>query len=288
MMQEKYFYIAPQKARELLRQIQGMQADKRGLDNQVYLVGEYAVLATTKLKLRNYPTRDEDLAYYDELVQCLMRLKEQGVRVVPVLGYCYDPDSENGSGYIIQQRAKGEELYDDARLKEFYVGKECFSYLSGHTGEKQYLLDRTKYISDVPQEHFDQWIGDIITLLDNDILVDFNTRSNFFHDVEEGFSFIDLNSHTDYRYGLTDRRPDAREIASYYGFLPCHLSADTRVLMNLALDQEALAEMEEWELSQLASSNQAIFEKCRNALLHNGVSQEQICGALAMIKLFGI
>lgn len=44
--------------------------------------------------------------------------------------------------------------------------------------------------------------------------------------------------------------------------------------------------MEERDLSQLASSNQAIFEKCRNALLHNGVSQEQISSALAAIKLF--
>lgn len=150
MMQEKYFYINPQKARELLLQVQGMQSDKRGLDNQVYLVDEYAVLATTKLKLRNYPTRDDDLVYYDELVQSLMRLKEQGVAVVPVLGYCYEPDSENGSGYIIQRRARGEELYDDARLKAFYAGKECFSYLPSQVGDRQYLLERTNYISDVP------------------------------------------------------------------------------------------------------------------------------------------
>lgn len=65
---EKFFFIAPQKARELLRQVRGKQADKRGLDSQVRLTDEYAVLAVTKLKWRNYPTRDDDLAYYDELV----------------------------------------------------------------------------------------------------------------------------------------------------------------------------------------------------------------------------
>ncbi len=95
-----------------MHQIQGMQANKQG----------------------QYLTRDDNLVYYDELVHCLMNLKEQGVASVPILGYCYDPDSENGDGYIIQQRAKGEELYNDAILKEYYVGKENYSYLSNHTG----------------------------------------------------------------------------------------------------------------------------------------------------------
>lgn len=118
--------------------------------------------------------------------------------------------------------------------------------------------------------------------------MDFNTRSNFFHDAAEGFSFIDLNSHTDYRYGLTDQKANAREIVSYYGFLPCHFASDTRALPNLALDQRAISEMDEQELSQLASANRVIFEKCRNALYHNGVSQEQLDSALAVMKLFGM
>lgn len=251
------------------------------------MTDEYAVLAVTKLKWRNYPTRDDDLAYYDELVQCLMRLRERGVAVVPILGYCYDPDSEDGKGYVIQQRAKGEELYDDARLKEFYVGKERFSYLSGHTDAKQYLLERTAYVSRVPQEHFDKWIQDVITLLDNDVLVDFHTKSNFFHDAEEGFSFIDLNSHTDYKYGLADQKPNGREIAAYYGFLPCHFAPGTKVLPDLALDPAALSEVEERERLQLASANRVIFEKCKSALSHNGVSQELLDRALAMVKVFG-
>lgn len=287
-MKEKYFYIKAQKARELLHQIQGMQANKQGQDSQVYLIDEYAVLTTKKLKLRNYLTRDDNLVYYDELVHCLMNLKEQGVASVPILGYCYDPDSENGDGYIIQQRAKGEELYNDAILKEYYVGKENYSYLSNHTGVKQYFLYRTNYISRVPQEHFDKWIKDIIALLDNDILVDFNTKSNFFYDEDEGFSFIDLNSHTDYKYGLVDQKPNSKEIVTYYGFLPCHFSLGTKILPNLALDQTALSEMNNDELSQLASANKSIFEKCKNALFHNGVSQEQLNNALSMSEFFGV
>lgn len=290
MMKEKYFYIRSEKARDLLHQIHEMQANKWGLDSQVYLIDEYAVLTTAKLKLRNYPTRDDDLLYYDELIQSLMRLKEQGVAVAPILGYCYDPDSEKGDGYIIQQRAKGEELYDDAALKEYYVGKKYYHYLptSTNINIKEYFISRTNYISQVPQEHFDKWIKDIIILLENDILVDFNTKSNFFYDVGDGFSFIDLNSHTDYKYGLVDQKQNSKEIAAYYGFLPCHFAVGTKILPNLALNQTSLLEMSKPELSQLASANNLIFEKCKNALFHNGVSQEQLNNALIMIKLFGV
>lgn len=287
-MKEKYFYITPQKARKLLHQVQEMQAEKQGFDKQVYLFDEYAVLKTTKLKIRNYPTRDDDLIYYDELIKSLMHLRTQGVATVPILGYCYDSQSENGDGYIIQQRAKGEELYDDAKLKNYYVGKESFSYLFNYNDVKAYFLDRTQEISQVPQEHFDQWIKDSIILLENDILVDFHTKSNFFYDAREGFSFIDLDSHTDYKYGLTDQKPNTKEIVSYYGFLPCHFAADTKVLPNLALDQTTLAEMEERELSMLASANQVIYNKCKNALLHNGILQKQIDSALTMVKIYGI
>lgn len=287
-MKEKYFYIPFEKARDLLRQISEMQPNKRGLDSRVYLIDEFAVLTTTKLKLRNYTTRDDDLLYYDELIQSLMHLKKQGVAAVPILGYCYDPDSENGDGYIIQQRAKGEELYDDAALKEFYIGKNQYQYLPASENSNQYLFSRTNYISEAPQTHFDKWINDIIVLLDNDILVDFNAKSNFFYDANEGFSFIDLNSHTDYKYGLVDQKPNSREIVAYYGFLPCHFSADTKILPNLALNQSSLLEVSKTELSQLASANNIIFEKCKSALLHNGVSQEQINNALMMVKLFGV
>lgn len=106
-MKEKYFYIEPEKARELLLQINEMKAAKRGVDSHVYLIGEYAVLTTSRIKLRNVTTRDDDLTYFGELIKTLMSLKEQGVAVVPILGYCFDPDSENGNGYIFQQRAKG-------------------------------------------------------------------------------------------------------------------------------------------------------------------------------------
>ena len=286
-MEEKYFYIQPETARGLLAQIKEMEAAKRGVDSQAYLIGEYAVLTASKIKLRNVTTRDDDLAYFDELIKTLMELKEQGVGVVPILGYCVEPNSENGNGYIIQSRAKGEEIYDDSIMKELYVGKPHLAYLSSDTDAKEYVISRTNAISKVPQKHFDKFIRDIIVLLDNDILIDFNTKSNFFYDDTAGFQFIDLDSHTDYKYGLTEDKMGGREIAAYYGFTPCHYAVGTEVLPNLALDEKAFLILDDEKLHQLALDNKTITEKCRTALLNNGISEEQLGNSLAIHKLFG-
>jgi len=281
-LKEKFLFIEPEKARKLLSQAKEMKPAKRGIDSRAYLIGEYAVLTTSMLKLRNVATRDDDLAYFDELIGALMRLREQGVAVVPTLGYCYDPDSENGEGYIIQARAKGEELYDDAIMKKYY-GRKKFAYLSSDADAKEYILSRTRYISQAPQAHFDKFIGDCIALLDDDILIDFIGKSNFFYDETEGFQFIDLDSHTDYKYGLTEHRHDSREICACNGFIPCHFVAGTR----LVLDKRAIKKLGKKALQQLARDNEAIFEKCKKAMLNNEISEEQLKSALKTLRIFG-
>ena len=264
-----------------------VKAAKRGIDKHAYLIDEYAVLTASKIKLRNVTTRDDDLAYFDELIKTLMDLKEQGIGVVPILGYCVEPDSENGNGYIIQSRAKGAELYDDSVMKEFYVGKPHLAYLSSDTDAKEYVISRTNLISRAPQTHFDKFINDIIVLLNNDILIDFNGKSNFFYDDTEGFQFIDLDSHTDYKYGLAENKMDGKEIAAYYGFTPCHYALGTKVLPGLALDEKAISRIGDEKLLQLATDNKTIYEKCKTALLNNGIPEEQLRNFLAILKLFG-
>ena len=264
-----------------------VKAAKRGIDKHAYLIGEYAILTASKIKLRNVTTRDDDLAYFDELIKTLMDLKEQGIGVVPILGYCVEPDSENGNGYIIQSRAKGAELYDDSVMKEFYVGKPHLAYLSSDMDAKEYVISRTNLISRAPQTHFDKFINDIIVLLNNDILIDFNGKSNFFYDDTEGFQFIDLDSHTDYKYGLAENRMDGKEIAAYYGFTPCHYAVGTMVLPDLALDEKAISVIGDEKLHQLAVDNKIIYEKCKTALLNNGISEEQLSNSLALLRLFG-
>lgn len=142
LMIEKYFGIAPDAAGELLSRTKDMNPSKRGIDCRVYLLGDYAVLKTSRLKLRNVTTRDDDLAYLDELIRALIKLRERGVNAVPILGYCYDPDSKDGDGYIFQPKALGEELYDDAVMREFYV-QSC-SYLVNDRDAKEYILEKCK------------------------------------------------------------------------------------------------------------------------------------------------
>jgi len=274
-MTERYAYIAAEKARELLAQAKEARPAKRGVDRQAYLVGDYAVLAASRIKLRNVATRDDDLAHFDALIATLMRLHGQGVAVVPILGYCYDPESEKGAGYIIQPRAKGEELYDDAVMQPFYVRKS--PYLSSDGADpKAYLLSRTSFISQAPQRHFDKFVSDVITLLDHDILIDFMGKSNFFYDKAAGFQFIDLDSHTDYKYGLAARRCDSREVAAYNAFVPCHQQ----------LDKRALKQLSKPELRQLRRDNQVIFEKCKAAMLCNGVAEGMLREACRALKPF--
>jgi len=287
-MIEKYFCIKPEKARELLTQIKDMSAAKRGIDRHVHLIDEYAVLTTSRIKLRNVTTRDDNLAYFDELIRTLMRLREQGVAVVPVLGYCYDPDSENGNGYIFQQRAKGEELYDDAIIVRFHVWAQNkpggVYHFPSDTDAGEYIVARTNYISKVPQQHYDKFISDVIVLLDNDILIDFMGKSNFFYDYKIGFQFIDLDSHTDYKYGLSEQKYDSRIICAYNGFAPCHFTGNAPN----ALDGKAISTISENGLQQLAWDNAIIFEKCKTAMLNNGITEEQLSKSLATTKIFGI
>lgn len=289
-MKEKYVYIEPEKARELLFQTKALKATKHGIDSQVYLIDEYAVLTTSRLRLRNVATRDDDLAYFDELIGTLMRLREQGVSVVPILGYCYDPNSKDGNGYIFQPRAKGEELYDDDVMKCFYVWaqskfKQRISFK--RIQAKEHLLSRTNFISRIPQNHFDKFISDIVVLSDCDVLIDFNGKSNFFYDAAAGFQFIDLDSHTDYKYGLAEQRTESAVFACTGGFAPCHFAVGTTAFSRIALDEKALSRMDATELQLLARGNRTIYEKCKTAMLHNGIPEELLNDSLKMLKIFG-
>lgn len=300
---EKYFYIDPEKARNLLGQAKKMSPAKRGIDRQAYLIDEYAILSTTRLKRRNVIIQDNDLAYFDELVITLKRLREQGVLVVPILGYCYDRESEKGDGYILQERAKGEELYDDAVLVKYYAWAQENPgnvYLSSDQDAWAYLISRTNYISKIPQKHFDKFMADIISICDEDILIDVLAKSNFFYDETLGFQFIDLDSHTDYKYGRSKEKFDSRSICAYNGFAPCHIAAGSKVYAQLALDEKAMREeagaaqgdittkLDADALEKLAEDNRVIYEKCRAAMLANGITKKQLAEVFEELKLFGV
>lgn len=290
-MVEKFFYIDDIAARELLMRIKEMNPSTRGGDKRAYLIDDYAVLAASKLKLRNVTTRDDDLVYYDELIRTLMDLYNWGIAVVPVLGYCCDLSSEDGCGYIIQRRAKGEELFDDAVMKAYYVwaqeNPENVYFYPNTVDAKSYILERTKFIAEVPQKHYDKFVKDIMAIADHDILIDFIGKSNFFYDDSCGFQFIDLDSHTDYKYGLCKSRADGRLWALLGCFTPCHLDVGTQAFQMRALDRKAMSEFQRDELKQLKQDNMTVFEKCMCAVRNYGFSHDEINKALADLKIYG-
>ena len=157
-----------------------------------------------------------------------------------------------------------------------YTRSRASYFFPSDVDPKEYILSRTGYISRAPQEHFDQFISDILVILDHDILIDNNGKSNFFYDETAGFQLIDLDSHTDYKYGLA-KKYDSKEICAYTGFVPCHY----------ALDKKALKKLGKQELQQLSRDNQVIFEKCRAAMLRGGVTEAQWKKSQKTLKIFG-
>lgn len=292
-MNAKYFDIDPIYAQQLLNQAKETTWSKRGVDRHAYLIGDYAVLSTNRMKLRNVTTRDEDLSYFDEIIETLLNLFYHGVSVVPILAYCYDPTSVDGTGFIIQKRAKGLELFDDAVLAKFEAWAQPQPenvYLHCSLSEDQkihYLLSRTQEISHIPQEHFDKFVNDMICILKHDILIDCNGKSNFFYDTDQGFQFIDLDTHNDYKYGLTDQKPDIEETVSICGFVPCLYASGTKLFSSSAMDEHALLALTPCQQNRLSECNNVIFQKCIAALRQNGISETVLNKSLSMLKVYG-
>ncbi len=287
-MIERYFYIPAEKARELIETARKMDYSSRGIDRRTCLIGDYAVLRTERLKLRNVDTRDDDLRYFDEIVEALWQMHEQGMGVVPILGYCHEEDGRDGSGYIIERRAAGRELYDDAIMTRFCVwsqGKKNL-YISCKLSDAEaaaYLADRTHEIACAPQEHFDKLVSDMKAVLDRDILIDCMGKSNFFYDSDTGFQMIDLDAHNDYRYGLSESRPDMERYLIGCALVPCHQAGSSPN----ALDDRALAILTGEQMIRLRTDNLTIFGKCRAALLKDGISEEKIDAVLKTYCVFG-
>ncbi len=112
-------------------------------------------------------------------------------------------------------------------------------------------------------------------------------KSNFFYDEKEGFQFIDLDSHADNYYGLTDDVVSVKARSAVGGFVPCNFGAGTKAFAPMALDSEAIHEIGETGLEQLASDNLRIFGKCLNAMKANNIPDNMIRGPLQRITVFG-
>lgn len=257
MIIENCFGIERDIAQQMIAETKNMANDKSG-DNgfqstKVFLFDEYAVLKMQNITFRNVDTKDPDLKHLERLSWTLLTLQAEGVNVVPILAF----QSENGNGYIIQQRAKGAELYDRNKMSD-----------------KNYILERVEFLSNVPQEHFDKFITDTIKIVNMGVLIDFMGKDNFFYHEKIGFQFIDLNAHFDYEYGLSDVKPQAEQFAAWNCFIPCYFDTVPKYRDTVS---KVLLQLTDNEWALLRKHNRNIFGKCKSAMIRSGIAEEVIC-----------
>jgi len=253
---KKYFGIEAKMSQQLITATKDMTSEKSG-DNsfqstKVFLFDDYAVLKMQNINFRNVVTEDHDLKHLESLAETLLELKSKNVNVVPILAF----ESDEGNGYMVQSRAKGTELYDRHKMSI-----------------KDYVLNQVELLSKAPQAHFDKFVADTIAIIDAGVLIDFVGKDNFFYHESIGFQFIDLNAHEDFEYGLTDMKMQGKQIAVYGCFLPCYFDTMPQYLDTIS---KLLAELNDAERTSLNENNKNIFEKCKVAMLKNGITAQEI------------
>ena len=258
---EKYFGISREAARQMINATKSMTHEKSG-DNgfqntKVFLFDKYAVLAMQNINVRNVCIPDPDLKHLEKLAEILLDLQAKGVNVVPILAF----QSDSGNGYIIQSRASGTELYDRDKVND-----------------KNYVLRRVELLSNAPQEHFDKLVADTLRITDAGVLIDFMGKDNFFYHETTGFHFIDLNAQYDYAYGLTNEKPNSKQIAAYGCFVPCYYDTDPKHRDTVSKIMSALTDEKSILLKR---QNKIIFEKCKIAMLQNQITKKLIDETLA-------
>ena len=261
MMIEKYFGIDCKTSQQTINSTKNMISEKSGnngfQNTKVFLFDEYAVLKMQNLNFRKSTIPDTDLKHLTRLSVTLLDLQAKGINVVPILAFL----SDDGNGYIIQPRAKGEEVYDRDKAND-----------------KNYIMERVELLSNAPQEHFNKFVADTIEITDAGVIVDFAGKDNFFYHKTNGFQFIDLNAHYDYEYGLSDQRPLGKQVAAYGCFLPCYFDTVPQYRDTVT---KLLTELDDHERAVLSERNRKIFEKCKSAMMNNGISKETINGILS-------
>ena len=255
---EKYFGAERETLRGLIAASRKMTSTRSGSNRtyrtKVFLFDEYALLKMRNIRLRNVVVQDRNLRHLESLAKTLLDLQAQGVGVVPILAFRSD-------GILLMARAKGAELYEKDRLDE-----------------KNYVLRRVKFLSNVPQAYYDKFAADAIKITDAGVLVDFVGKDNFFYDETVGFQFVDLDAHNDYFYGLSDQKPQSKAIAARICFLPCWYDTTPTYRETVSA---LLAQLTPAEHTALTAHNRAIFVKCRLALERSAVPEAIIQETLA-------
>ena len=139
--------------------------DKNGTNKKCFLFKDYALL---------YGFFKEERL--NQIIQISSELKDKGVFILPTLEYKVDIPSDKlgkSKGFLLQQRAEGEELY--------HRGMSAPEYRK-----------RLKEIAQLDHHKLDKFIDDWLSITASGLRVDPSRCENFFY-LNGKISFVDLN-----------------------------------------------------------------------------------------------
>ncbi len=250
MLIEHFPYINEYFAKQLIFFANNMTTFNRsGKHNDVIFFDNYVVLKTKQydsIVIKDDEKFQTENNLFNKVIKILHDLRNNGVNVVPILGYACIPEVHDkityGLGYVLQPKASGNEMYNEKFLTQ-----------------KKYLLSQTKVLANASQSHYDKFVADVLEILKTRLWVDHLHKDNFFYDKQNGFSFIDINK-------FLTKTEQAREMKfiDRCFFSPC---------LNVLTD-EMLLGFSENEFFELIGNNQKIFHKCKNAILNKQIMSE--------------
>lgn len=253
-------YIKQDVFKSLLKQLNDNEFSKAGGNSKCAIIDNFAILKTG-----NIPGHDDSFA---KMIEKLQELKNNGVNVVPVLGYCVtqfgDTSKYNNKrydkGYIVQEKASGSELLS-------------YGAIRNKTEEEKHdsVLEYLKMLRKIPQEHFDKWVADYKSITDQKVMIDPSKESNFFYDEEKGFSFIDLNFFSEET--LFDK-VDHNGHKHHASFILYTLTPFKSFLINNGLYTNCLKTAKEHAFANQVAAE--CFEKNLNSLKKIGVTEEDV------------
>ncbi len=176
---------------EAIKRSQEITDYKRGGNKKCIIIGNYALLSGNINK-----------DYTDRTIEIINEASDRGINVVKILDYKIDDSTtlhNFGSGgcyqkgWILQDKAKGEELYSSSIKRISIIRDESVvNDLTDYLSNIEDYVNRLSMIAEAPFEMIVKFVKDYDYLYSHYLNVDPSKTTNYFYDKDNGFSFIDL------------------------------------------------------------------------------------------------
>lgn len=222
--------------------------DRRGGNHSCYLFGQYALLKGAF-----------NSSELDFIIAKTKQLSAEGVAVVPTIEYSKTKDLTDYQnmflGYVLQRRAKGEELYKEPYFRQ---------------SEEEYY-SRIDELSTRPQEFFDKFVSDWIKICESGLQIDPSKSSNFFY-TPECISFIDIGkskSNNRREYAFCESAVTLFNGGSYYHFdnHDKHKIILSKLVKSFANQGEDMEKMKSFVQQQFPDIADSVFNEKENCYI---------------------